>query len=863
MDTDILPGADQAAQLVSFGEWLAQRRRALGLTRSELAACAGCSVSALRKIEADDRRPSRQLAALLAGCLRIPAEELPAFLDAARGARLVERLGAPVRAASHRPTWNLPAPTTPLIGREAERATLSQLLADPGCRLLTLVGPGGIGKTRLALETACLQWEAFPGGVFFASFAATGSPEFLEAVIAQAVGLNFSGPAEPRTQLVNYLRNKQVLLLLDNLEHLLEGAGLLVELLTQAPGVKLLVTSRERLELQGEWVFEVQGLPLPPDDQVQGPEGYSAVELFVQRARQTSSNLELTEADWPSVVRICRLVEGMPLAIELAAAWLHLLSCREIAWEIEQGLDILATTRRDVPDRHRSLRAVFDHSWKLLSTAEQESLKRLSLFQGGFSRQAAREVAGASLPLLSSLASKSLVRREAAGRYSLHELVRQYAAGRLAEDAEAEAVTRDRHSIYYTDRVAQLEGTLKGAQQLEALAEMDLEMGNIRAAWQWAVREGRLLAARKPIRAFWSFYDIRGRFQEAEAAFAWAAEVLDRASTVNRQADPAAELLVLRSYVRAQQGWFSLRVGRFAEAHALLRPALIVLRSARADPELVDALQHAGALARLTGDYARSREFFQEMHCLSLKNGDVWNATIAEGNIGLAAQAVGDYEEARARMGATVVAFRELGDERMLAVSLHFLGEVHGALRAYDDAHACLQESLAFSCSIGDRWIHAMTLRVLGKVACASGAPAEAVSHFRVSLALAREIGEHWNMLQALNGLGSATLALGECAESRAAFTEALTMAWEMRALPDLLEAVTGISRWRMHEGSPEAAVGPVYFVLDHPAATKQTKETAHELWSELERRLTAAQLEEAQANAQHLSLEAIVESIL
>jgi predicted ATPase/transcriptional regulator with XRE-family HTH domain len=853
-----------AAYLDSFGEWLGQRRRALGLTRSELAACAGCSVSTLRKIEADERRPSRQLAALLAGCLRIPAEAQLAFLDAARGAGRVERLGAPVSAAgipSARPTSNLPAPTTPLIGREAEMATLTRLLASPGCRLLTLVGPGGIGKTRLALEAACLQQEAFADGVFFASFAATGSPEFLPSVIAQAIGLNFSGPADPRAQLVNYLRNKALLLLLDNLEHLLEGAGLLVELLGRAPGVKLLVTSRERLELQGEWVFEVQGLPLPPDDQAEGAGDYSAVELFVRRAQRTSTNAEPAEADWPFIARICRLVEGMPLAIELAAAWTHLLSCREIAWELEQGLDILATALRDVPDRHRSMRAVFDHSWKLLSLAEKESLKRLSLFQGGFGRQAAREVAGATLPLLSALASKSLVRRAADGRYSLHELVRQYAAGRLAEDPEGEAAARGQHSVYYTDLAARLEGDLRGARQLEALAEMDMEIENVRAAWQWAVRQGQLAATRKPIRAFWSFYDIRGRFQEAEAGFGWAADELDRALIAKGQPDPAVQ--VLCSYTRAQQGWFCLRLGRFAEAQSLAQPCLSVLRAANANAELVDALQHAGALDRLMGGYARSRKAFQEMHCLALKSGDTWNAAIAEGNVGLAAGALGDYEEARERMGATVVAFRALGDERMLAVSLHFLGEIYCALQAYDDAQACLQESLALNRSIGDRWIQAMTLRVLGKVARASGSAAEAVSHFRESLALAREIGEHWNMLQALNGLGSATLALGEFAESRAAFSEALTMAWEMQALPELLEAVTGMSRWWMQQGSPEVAVEPICFVLNQPAATKQTKEAAHELWSEMEGGLTAAQIEVAQANVQHLSLEAIVESIL
>ena len=408
--------------LDSFGEWLRQRREALRLTRPELAECAGCSVSALRKIEADERRPSRQLAELLAGCLHIGPEEQPTFIDAARGARRVARLGRPARRPSPLPAatpppssgvadsappagpdWNLPAPATRLVGREAELAALAQLLDDPTCRLLSLVGPGGIGKTRLAIEAACDLWQRFADGVFFASLAGTSSSEFMVPAIAQAVALNFAGPADPRVQLANYLRNKQVLLLLDNLEHLLEGVDLLVEMLEETPGVKLLVTSRERLELQAEWVFEVQGLPVPAEDEVERLEKYSAVQLFLQRTRQAQVAFELSTEDRAHVARICRLVEGMPLAIELAAAWVPVLSCAEIADEIARSIDFLTTTMRDVPERQRSIRAVFDHSWHLLSEEEQQVLRPMSIFRGGFTRQAAEAVAGAGLPLLSAL----------------------------------------------------------------------------------------------------------------------------------------------------------------------------------------------------------------------------------------------------------------------------------------------------------------------------------------------------------------------------------------------------------------------------------------------------------------------------
>ena len=320
---------------IYFGEWLKHRRKTLDLTQAELSQSAGCSVFALRKIESGERRPSKQLAGLIAQSLEIPPEEQATFIRVARGELNLERLPSPGPAHMLVPTPapkplsppnNLPVMPTPLVGREAELASLSRLLSDPNCRLLTLVGPGGIGKTRLALEVACLQWERFAGRVHLASLASLSSPEHLVPAIAQAVGLNFAGPTEPRAQLMRFLHNKQLLLLLDNLEHLLEGVDVLAELLASAPGVKLLVTSRERLELSGEWVFEVEGLAVPPDGQVEGLEKHSAVELFLQRARQARVDFELSVEDCPEVVRICRLVEGMPLAIELAPAWVGMLT---------------------------------------------------------------------------------------------------------------------------------------------------------------------------------------------------------------------------------------------------------------------------------------------------------------------------------------------------------------------------------------------------------------------------------------------------------------------------------------------------------------------------------------------------------
>ena len=340
----------------SFGAWLKRRRRQLDLTQDALAEKVGCSVATIQKIEADERRPSRQIAGLLAETLEIPPTDRATFVKTARGELGVARLTevAPVVVAvsqtpATQPVSNLLIPPTPLVGREAELAALAQLLHDPQSRLITLIGAGGMGKTRLAIEAATRQVGDFSDGTYFVALASFSSPAIIPLAIADALGLKFQGQLEPRAQLFNYLLDKRLLLVLDNFEHLLSGAELLAEIMQCVPAVKLLVTSRERLNLPGEWVFEIQGLPVPTAEQAEQLTENNAVLLFAQCAARALGNFELDSEKYAAVARVCQLVEGMPLGIELAASWVRVLSCQEIVHEIERSLDFLATTARHVP----------------------------------------------------------------------------------------------------------------------------------------------------------------------------------------------------------------------------------------------------------------------------------------------------------------------------------------------------------------------------------------------------------------------------------------------------------------------------------------------------------------------------------
>ena len=377
--------------------------------------------------------------------------------------------------------FQLPAPTTPLIGREKELLQLHDLLMNPDTRLITIVGPGGIGKTRLAIEAATRAAMGMPNGVVFVSLAAANEDGHMLLAIANALHLRYSPGADPKDQLFHRLRELKILLILDNYEQLLPTSGLLAEILTEAPYLRLLVTSRERLNILEEWVYEVQGLPFPAPDEPFPREteswlkNFSAVHLFIERARRASPDLILDEAMLGDIARICQLVEGMPLAIELAAPWVRVMNCHEIARELEQGLDLLTTSLRNLPERHRSIRVIFNQSWQSLTPAEQSVLARLSVFRRGCTREAAVEVAGARLTSLTSLVDKALLRFRA-NRYEMHELVRQYAAERLGENLQQQEAALDQHHRYYLNLVAQLTPWLKEAGKLRPRRNLALKL---------------------------------------------------------------------------------------------------------------------------------------------------------------------------------------------------------------------------------------------------------------------------------------------------------------------------------------------------------------------------------------------------
>jgi predicted ATPase/DNA-binding SARP family transcriptional activator len=665
-----------------------------------------------------------------------------------------------------RSAGNLPAQPTPFVGRERTLAEIEERLRDPGCRLLALVGLGGSGKTRLALEAAARQIGRYSDGVFFVALASLQSVEAIVPTVAQAIGFTFYSGVESKEQLLNYLRSKNVLLVLDNFEHLVEGVGIVADILRAAPQVKVLATSRSGLHVQGEHRFPVGGMDYP--SLTPGPSPvyrrgelagdaleYSAVRLFVEGARRARPDFALTDDNAADVVRICGLVEGMPLALLLAAAWIEMLTPAEVAAEIERSLDFLETDLRDAPDRQRSLRAVFDHSWSLLPEGQQGVMQALSVFRGGFTREAAQEVAGASLRDLISLVNRSMLHRAPQGRYDVHELLRQYAAEKLDQAPDAGKEVRDRHCAYYAAVLQQWGEDLKGPRQMMALAEMDVEIDNARAAWDWAADRSRADQSRakrghvdhlaQGIEGLVHFYDWRVRYQEGESAFGRVADRL--AESTESPPDvvcPPDVVYPLRAQVLNWQSHFCYRLGDAERARGLLEQSLDLLDSvASADTrrERAFALLRVAWIESLSGDRARARAPYEQSLALYRALGDRWYTALTLHGLGVVVQALGEYDRARQLHQEALEIYRALGDQRGIVIALSQVAHVSSSQGQFGEAERLHREGLMIARQMDDPALICQGLWYLSLTLTWKGEFAECQLLLEESLAIGGDLG--------------------------------------------------------------------------------------------------------------------------
>lgn len=682
----------------------------------------------------------------------------------------------PLRSLSAHPN-NLPPQPNEFVGRKRELTQISEHF-EKSARLVTLVGPGGMGKTRLALQAAAECMAQFPHGVYFVYLAPLSSAEAVVSTIAEALKFTFYSRQIPKDQLIDYLREKAMLLVLDNLEHLMDTVNLVEEMLTHAPKLKVLATSRERLNLPQETLLEVVGFDLPNLAPEVDFESHSAVRLFQERALHADPGFVWREEDKPHFVRICRLVGGLPLGIELAAAWVRVLPCQEIADEIEKKVDFLASTQRNTPERHRSLRAVFEYSWNLLDPQEKQVFSRLSAFGGTFDRHAADAIANASLLTLTQLLDKSLIRKTADGRFYVLEILRAFGQEILDQDADSAGTVKDAHGDYYAQRLVALHPQLRGAKQYDALESLQADLENIRVAWAWWGQRGgieQLLASLDPL---FLFYERRSRFQEAERLFA---EILD---TVDHGPDANLRSLVGKLYAR--RGYFLYRLGAFDEAKQCLEKGLALAEGDKGERAFV--LNHLGTLALIQGEREVATKLLQQSLTLRQAAGDDFGVAASLNNLASVAYLQGDYQTARQRYRESLAISKAKQDLWSIAAVQNNLGEISRLLGELEEAQTLFEESLKVRQQLDDRWGVAAAYNNLGSVAYMRGDWDQAKALHRESLEIRKDLGDRLGTAVSLSNLGVVSFENGEFEDALELQSES---AKQRKVLGDLQGAAT------------------------------------------------------------------------
>jgi predicted ATPase/DNA-binding SARP family transcriptional activator len=778
-----------------------------------------------------------------------PLEATRALLDSIQPLPPRPSNGPISQAPTTPPRHNLPALSTRFIGRKRELEQLSTYVSNPDCRLLTLVGLGGMGKTRLALEAVGQHLNAFPDGVWFVPLSGVASADVLVSSIAAAVGLVFSGPNDPKVQLLNYLREKHMLLLLDNFEHLKAGSLLLEELITNAPHLKLIVTSRVVLELGSEWLFDLEGLSYPPLQTDQPLDAFDAVKLFVNHAERLSNSFVAEGATLHAIATLCRQVQGMPLALELAVSWTRSLSVTELVKTLGQSFDLLSTSRRDVPERQRNLQAILEYTWGFLSETEQAALARLSVFRGGFTLEAGQVVAGTHLGFLLRFINLALVRRGQNGRFELHELIRQWASTQLS--SEASETLEQNHLEFFADFLQAQDSTKVGDHYKVALEQIRTELDNVVYGLgliskhnRWDVLQKVLIPVQnvfEDLSLYKSGFNILHSFENILHSFEDALE-----KHVPSDARVPGQIKAVLSH-------FTFRTGQVEQAEILATDGLRLLEGSKNANFIGFCLNTLGMASHFKGNLDQAIQYFAQAARFYDRDKFIFrcNNAIAQINWHL-----GKIEEAIEFYQKSIEIAQDHQVEQ--AIALNGLGTALETSGQFEKATLSYQKSLQIHRDTGYPRGESAALTNLGHINERLGHLPVARSFYEDGIRIKKIIGDPTSIAISLTNLADVQYAMGEPDKGHQINFEALELTSKAGATLYAMRVLWSFGRWLIAAGQTQDALYLTYFTATFPESETWVREESSQAIPGLEAALEANELEVLRAARQRTLAEMI-----
>lgn len=753
---------------LSFGRWLRRRRRALDLTQKALANQVGCAEITVRRMEADTYKPSKELGFVLLEKLGIPELERDQWIRFARG--VSEYPNNNLKFLAGNQTSNLPLSLTTFIGREKEQTEITDLLGKN--RLVTLTGVGGIGKTRLSIKVASKLLTDYPDGIWLVEFAPISDPALVTQVVVNTLDLIDQANRPPRKILIDYLLAKNTLLVFDNCEHLVQTCAELAEALLHAcPGLKILATSREELGVDGETVYLIPSLTTPDasETKLENLLAYEAVQLFLVRAQSGLAGFRLTKENAEAIVQVCHHLDGIPLALELAAARVKLMRVEEIATHLDDRFHLLSSGSRTALPRHQTLQAMVDWSHDLLIKSERVVLCRLSVFAGGWTLEAAENVcadeaeiqASDILDLLTSLANKSLIKVEREQgeetRYSMLETIRQYAHEKLGAIGKGE-LSHQQHLAYFLELAERGNEHIHGPDQIEWMDRLEKEMDNYRAALDWCLSEKQTEYALRLLSALSWTWDWRG----------YSSEIYSRFDQVRTLPD-VTDYLIPYAYLLNRLASNSELTGDIHYSQAVLKESLEICLKLGVEGEqgLAQALDILGGIVLYNDkDIKKAQSLFERSFKLHQKHKDEWGMAWLTYHFGGLAYAQNRYTEAEDYFKKCLAKFQKLGDKSAAALVLSGLGEMARVRDDYERAGKYWQQNLELFLELRARFALAWPFIGLGWVSLHTNDFEKARTLFKESLILSNDSSNFMNIALSLTGLAGILGMTGECEQA-------------------------------------------------------------------------------------------------